>query len=127
MRFKSEPNHWIIVEITKEDSIDKVRIDTAKLQTVRNYLFNQNIFCNYYFVMKDKPTDAMRAAGDAQHIQVQSAEEFKNEYFEYGSYIHIRKQKCFGSLINIETGEPENNEYVNASYQNKKNGKELLN
>ena len=75
--------------------------------------------------MKDIPTDSMRAAGEGQRVFIRSAEEFQNEYFEYKSYVYIRKQKQFGSLINIETGEPENNTYINVLYLNKRTGQEL--
>lgn len=75
--------------------------------------------------MEDTPTDSMRAAGMEQKIFVRSLEEFQNEFFDYSSYIHIRRKKQFGSLINLETGEPENNEYVNVSYLNTNNNREL--
>lgn len=122
---KLHSDEWIVVEVTTEYSLEKVRTDIAKLTTVRCSLFTQNIYCRCYFVMEKVPTDSMRAAGKGQNIYVMSAEEFQNEYFEYNSYIYIRKQKQFGSLINIETGEPENNVYVNVSYLDKKSGKEL--
>lgn len=122
---KPHTDEWIIVEITEESDINKVRTDIAKLVTIRSALFLQGIFGRCYFVMKQKPTDSMRAAGGTQNILVRSAEEFQNEYFEYSSYVYIRKQKQFGSLINIDTGEPEDNIYVNVSYLNKKAGKEL--
>lgn len=122
---KPDAEQWIIVEITEESNINKVRKDISKLATVRFALFQQEIFVRCYFVMKDKPTDSMRAAGDAQKVLVRSVEEFQNEYFEYSSYVYIRSQKQFGSLINIETGEPENNIYVNVSYLNKKTGQDV--
>lgn len=122
---KPQLDHWIVIEVTEERSLEKVRTDVAKLWTVKNTLLSQGIFCSCYFVMKENPTDSMRSAGKAQKIFVMSAEEFQNEYFDYGSYIFLRKQKPFGSLINIETGEPENNVYINVSYIDTKTGKEL--
>lgn len=122
---KPDIDQWIIIEITEESSIHKVRNDITKLGTIRLSLIQNGIFGKCYFVMKDKPTDSMRAAGDAQRVFVRSAEEFQNEYFEYKSYVYIRGQKQFGSLINIETGEPENNTYINVSYLNKKTGQEV--
>ena len=122
---KPHEDEWIIVEITEESNLTKVRTDIAKLTTVKNALLMQGIFGRCYFVMKNAPTDSMRETGKSQKIYVKSAEEFQNEYFEYGSYVYIRKQKQFGSLINIVTGEPENNVYVDVSYLNKKTGKEL--
>lgn len=118
-------DHWIIVEITKENNLVKIREDIAKLRTIRGTLLGKEIYSSCYFVMENTPTDAMRAAGEDQKIFVKSAEEFQNEFFDYGSYVHIRKQKQFGSLVNLETGEPENNEYVNVSYLNTYNNQEL--
>lgn len=122
---KRKLDEWIVVEITEEDSLSKVRNDIAKLCTIKNALFAQGVFCRCYFVMKNRPTDSMRAAGEASKIFVMSAEEFQNEYFDYSSYIYIRRQKQFGSLVNIDTGEPENNTYVRVSYQNERTGKEF--
>ena len=112
---KPQPDEWIIVEITEESSLEKVRTDIAKLVTVKQSLFMNNVFARCYFVMKNTPTDSMRAAGDAQKIFVRSAEEFQNEYFQYSNYVYTRKKKQFGSLINIETGEPESNIYIDVS------------
>ena len=95
--------------------MEKVRTDIAKLVTVKQSLFMNNVFARCYFVMKNTPTDSMRAAGDAQKIFVRSAEEFQNEYFQYSNYVYTRKKKQFGSLINIETGEPESNIYIDVS------------
>lgn len=122
---KLHADHWIIVEATTENTLAKVREDIAKLRTIRGALFQKEIYSSCYFVMENTPTDAMRAAGNEQRIFVKSAEEFQNEFFDYGSYIHVRNQKQFGSLVNLETGEPENNEYVNVSYLNTYNNQEL--
>lgn len=122
---KPDVDQYIIIEITEESSLTKVRNDITKLATVRLSLMQNGIFAKCYFVMKDIPTDSMRAAGEGQRVFIRSAEEFQNEYFEYKSYVYIRKQKQFGSLINIETGEPENNTYINVLYLNKRTGQEL--
>lgn len=121
---KPDVDQYIIIEITEESSLTKVRNDITKLATVRLSLMQKEIFAKCYFVMKDIPTDSMRAAGEGQRVFIRSAEEFQNEYFEYKSYVYIRKQKQFGSLINIETGEPENNTYINVLYLNKRTGQE---
>lgn len=121
---KPYADRWVIVEITNENRLAKVREDIAKLRTIRGALFQQEIYSLCYFVMENTPTDSMRAAGDEQKIFVKSVEEFQNEFYDYGSYIHIRNQRQFGSLVNLETGEPENNEYVNVSYLNTYNDQE---
>lgn len=122
---KTSADCWIVVEITQENKLSKIRGDIAKLRTIRGALFQKEIYSLCYFVMETTPTDSMRAAGNEQKVFVKSAEEFQNEFFDYGSYIHIRNKKQFGSLVNLETGEPENNEYVNVSYLNSYNNQEL--
>ena len=118
-------DRWIVVEITEENKLEKVRADISKLVTIRNSLMMQGIFCQCYFVMKDKPTDSMRQSGEAQRVKVMSGMEFENEYFEYDNYIFSRKQRQFGSLINMDTGRPEENSYIRVAYRNKKDGSEL--
>lgn len=120
-----EQDRWIVIEITEENKLDKVRTDISKLVTVRNSLMAKDCFCQCYFVMKDKPTDSMRQSGEAQRIKVMSGIEFENEYFQYDNYIFSRKQGQFGSLINMDTGRPEENSYIRVAYRNKKDGSEL--
>lgn len=120
-----EQDRWIVIEITEENKLDKVRTDISKLVTVRNSLMVKGCFCQCYFVMKDKPTDSMRQSGEAQRIKVMSGIEFENEYFQYDNYIFSRKQGQFGSLINMDTGRPEENYYIRVAYRNKKDGSEL--
>ena len=75
--------------------------------------------------MSNTPTDSMRASGNEQNVRVLSINEFQNEYFDYDSYVFIRSQKQFGSLINVDTGEPEKNEYIEVLYHNKQTGKDV--
>lgn len=118
-------DHWVAVEITEEKNLEKVRNDIIKLVTIRNALTQEGIYCQCYMVMKDEPTNSMRQSGEAQRIRVMSGEEFQNEYFDYGTYVFSRKQKNFGSLINVETGRPEDNSYIRVAYRNKKDGSEI--
>lgn len=118
-------DRWIVVEITEENKLDKVRGDINKLVTVKNSLAAQGMFCQCYFVMKDTPTDSMRQSGDGQRVKVMSGTEFENEYFEYSNYVFLRKKRQFGSLINVDTGRPEENSYIRVAYRNKKDGSEF--
>ena len=115
----------VLIEITKECNLDKVRSDVLKLRGVRGYFFdNHDIYCKCYIVLEGKPTDSMRQYGEGRHVKVISFEEFQNEFFNYSSYVYVRKQRQFGSLINLITGMPEENEYVNVTYRNIKTGQD---
>lgn len=122
---KPDMDQWVLVEITQEHAIDKVRADVSKLSTVKHSLMAQDVFCRCFIVMEKTPTDSMRAAGEGARIKVLSAIEFQNDFFNYSNYVHIRKQKYFGSLINSDTGEPESNTYIDVCYQNVRTGEDM--
>ena len=118
---KVEQDKWIFVEISQESNLDKLRTDIAKLGVIRNAMFAKNIYPILYFVTSGKITDSLRASGTESFITVCTVEEFENQFFDYPSYVYLRNQKVFGSLINIETGEPENSNYINVTYYSEKN------
>ncbi len=121
---KPEADRWIAIEITEEHNLQKVREDITKLRTVKNALLVNEIYCKCYMVMKDMPTDSMRQSGKEQKIEVVSFDEFQKEFFDYKSYVHMRSKRQFGSLVNTETGEPEENIYINVHYLNEKSREE---
>ena len=117
---KPSAEEWILIEITKERNLEKVRTDVAKLMSVRFAQMAKFIVCRCYIVLEDRPTDSMKACGSENNIRVVSLEEFQNDFFNYSNYVYIRKQKQFGSLVDLLTGEPEENKYVNVTYQENK-------
>ena len=120
---KPSAEEWILIEVTKERNLPKVRKDATDLALARLGKMQQFILCRCYIVLEEEPTNAMRTCGVEHNVKVMSIEEFQNEFFNYSRYVYIRKQRQFGSLINLITGQPEENEYVNVTYCNKKTGK----
>ena len=57
----------------------------------------------------------MRETGRASNVRVLSVNEFQNEWFDYSSYIFMRRKKPFGSLLN-QDGQPEENKYIDVTY-----------
>ncbi|MBR3622283.1 MAG: hypothetical protein IKN43_02915 [Selenomonadaceae bacterium] len=122
---KVEQDRWVVIEITENHRLEKIRDDITRLKLIKNALLQKDIYCSCYEVLKKTPTNSMRKTGESQNIRVLSVKEFQNEFFNYSVYIHNRMKKQFGSLINLETGEPENNTYIDVCYKNKKYNKEL--
>jgi len=106
----------VLIEISKERTLDKLRTDLAKFNVLRPHFFQQNIFPHCYFVTADNPTDALIASGKANYVEVQSIAQFLN--YLYGSlrYSTIRRSKPFGSAIDIYSGEPDQTKYVQVNY-----------
>lgn len=118
---KLSPEEWIVIEITENNTLQKVREDIAKLQVVRCACKQDDIFCRAYIVVNGNPTGSMRESGQANKIRVLSETEFQNEFFDYSSYVFNRRKKQFGSLISVD-GRPEENKYVSVSYNDIKTG-----
>ncbi len=106
----------VVVEITKEKSIDKLRGDINKFNTIRPYFFQKNIFPRCYFVTLENPTPALIEAGKACYVQVSSVSQFFNTLLGLRNYTTIRKTKSFGSAIDIYSGEPDQSRYVEVNY-----------
>ncbi|WP_416763116.1 NACHT domain-containing protein [Roseateles sp. So40a] len=106
----------VLIEISKEHSIDKVRTDIAKFNTLRPHFFAQNIFPKCFFITLDRPTPAMIEAGKSQHIGVYSVSQFFEFILGYGKYKAARKDKPFGSAVDLYSGQPDMNSFVPVTY-----------
>ena len=72
----------IIIEITKERTLQKVRDDLNKIMPTKVRLATQGIICRAYVVLEEEPTLSMTEAGKAAHITVCSSEDFERSFFE---------------------------------------------
>ena len=109
----------VLIEITEERSLDKVRGDILKLVTARNALFtNENTYAQCYCVVGSHSiTDGMREAGVAQKITVMSLSSFERQFFDFASYKMARLQRQFGSAVDPITGKSDEIDYTPVTYQ----------
>jgi NACHT domain len=120
---KIHSGHWVIVEITTEHTLDKVRGDINRLSMVRLAKFtNDQVVSDCYLVMFRPPTQSMIDAGKELHIRVRSYRRFERSFFDYASYAVERHKLQFGSAVHPLTGEPDNSEYVPVAYRFDKKG-----
>lgn len=68
----------VVVEISKEETLDKLRQDINKFNTIRPFFFQKNIFPKCFFVTINDPTPALIEAGKANHVIVHSVSQFLN-------------------------------------------------
>lgn len=106
----------VVVEISKERTLAKLRTDLAKFATVRPYFISLDIFPRCFFITQEDPTDALKAAGEAHKVQVFSVYQFMDWMFALGQYHHLRKAQPFGSSVNLYSGKPDEDEYVPVDY-----------
>lgn len=115
-------DYYCLVEVSKNNTLEKVRTDISKLASVSFGLLNKNIYSEKYIVLTNKPTDSMRTTGEGSHIKVLSLCEFEQMWFNYDLYVFQREQRSFGSLVEIESGIKENDVYIPVYYSDIKTG-----
>lgn len=122
---KPKENYWIVVEVTEDETLAKVRTDIAKFSTCRQFLFSKNIYCEFFLVMRNDPSETMQTTGDGCFVKVLSYESFSKMFIDYNSYVYARQKKSFGSAVNPLSGLPDNNDYTPVFYQNIRTGRDI--
>ena len=113
---KIRPDHWVCIEVSKEDTLAKLRVDLAKFQTIRPYLFSQNVYVECIFTTLTEPTASLITSGGGSNIQVCSLESLKRRFFDYSKYAFRRQRRPFGSSVDPYSGESDKFRYVPVKY-----------
>lgn len=122
---KTSNDYWIIVEVTEDETLKKVRTDISKFAACRLYLFSQNIYAKFFLVLRKDPSNSMKTTGKGANVEVLSYESFSREFFDIASYKFNRNKKIFGSSVNPFSGEPDNHVYTPVHYAYQRTSKEL--
>lgn len=114
----------ILIEITEEHSLEKIRGDIAKIQVVKTNYALQGIFAKAFIVLGKQPTPGMVDLGRDSKVTVLSIESFSRMALDYHAYANQRRKSSFGSAINPSTGEPDIHEYIPVTYTDELGRKE---
>ncbi len=106
----------VLLEITEEHSLDKIRTDVAKIAPVKLSQAAQSVVARGYIVLASEPTQGMVDVGKPHKIQVVSAKKFAQQAFDFHAYESARLNSTFGSAIDPITGQPDSNEYIKVTY-----------
>lgn len=112
----------IILEVTKEKNLDKVRRDINKIFPTKTRLMSRGVICRAFIVLEEEPTDSMVEAGVSTHITVCSIEAFEKLFFNFQGYTSLRKKSPFGSAVNSKTGSNDERVYIGVDYVNADTG-----
>ena len=107
----------VIIEITENNSLEKIRTDISKIQTVRISMMMKNIMIRPFIVCNFTPTQGMKDAGKENYIEVLSFLEFRKIFFDFPAYKNIRSGKQFGSAVDPITGEVDESAYNPVGYE----------
>jgi hypothetical protein len=113
----------VLIEITTERNLSKVRRDLNKIIPTRNRLAANGEICRGFIVLDEQPTNSMIEAGQKVHIAVCSADDFERSFFDFQSYISLRSKIPFGSAVNSETGKTDTRSFISVNYTDQESSK----
>lgn len=106
----------VLIEITKERNLQKVRDDLNKIMPTKLRLATQGLICRGFVVLESEPTDSMVEAGRNSHITICSAGEFERAFFDFQSYNKLRSELPFGSAVDSKTGSNDSRAFIPVKY-----------
>lgn len=107
----------VLIEITKERTLEKVRADLNKIIPTKIQFATEGVICRAFVVLEEEPTLSMREAGKAMHILVCSSLEFEQSFFNFSAYHALRSALPFGSAVDSKTGENDNRLFIPVRYE----------
>lgn len=113
----------IIIEVTTERTLQKVRDDLNKIMPTKMKLAIEGSICRAFIVLEDEPTLSMIEAGRSSHIKVCSAAEFSKDFFDFASYDSLRQRSPFGSAVDSKTGVNDPREFIPVRYSDNDSSK----
>ena len=107
----------VVVEVTENKSLDKIRGDISRIQIIRTKMMGENIMVRPYIVCNFQPTQGMKDAGKESYIEVLSFSDFRKKFFDFDTYKHVRSSQTFGSAVDPITGENDEAIYTPVGYE----------
>ena len=110
------PDEIVLIEITKERTLQKVRDDLNKIKPTKLRLATEGLICRGFIILEEEPTASMIEAGQTSHIKVCSAQEFQRSFFDFLNYDSLRNRRPFGSAVDSKTGANDLRGFIPVSY-----------
>lgn len=106
----------VLIEISKDSSLRKLRTDVAKFNVLRTHFLQQNIFPRCYFITTEDPKPSIINSAKANYVNALSIGQFLNTMLGVSDYTNLRLAKAFGSAVDLYSGEPDKSAYVDVKY-----------
>ena len=107
----------VLIEITKEKNLNKIRNDINKINMSRMQYLSNGILCRGFVILEQEPTVDMKNSGKDNKITVCSIKEFEKEFYNFEQYHNLREKYPFGSAVNSQTGENDIRGYIEVNYR----------
>lgn len=117
-------DHWIAIEISKSDTLDKLRTDLAKFGAIRFAQMAEGIYTECFFITAGE-TSSLKDTGRANNVEVMSLEEFAGRFIGKSEYSHVRRAQKFGSAVDPDTGGKDTASFTAVHYISNDSGTEI--
>jgi hypothetical protein len=123
---EKEGDQVILIEVSKENSLDKIRTDLAKFANLRHYYMNKNIYVKCIFICDSELHPSIVETAKGSFVEAMTIHQFAERLFNFNNYLYFRKEKTFGSAVDPLTGNNDNYNYVPVNYFEEDSGKLTL-
>lgn len=113
---KLEVDRWVVIEVTKSVTLDKLRTDLSKFALIRPALNAEGIHVSCYFVTGEQPPPSIIESAKATNVTALSVGDLQKLFFDYEKYRHVRTSQPFGSAVDPLSGEKDAVPYVPVQY-----------
>jgi energy-coupling factor transporter ATP-binding protein EcfA2 len=120
---EKEEDYIILIEISKENTLDKMRTDLAKFANLRQYYMHKNIHAKCIFICETELNPSIIETAKGSYVEAMSVHQFAERLFDFNNYLYLRKDKPFGSAVDPITGENDIHKYVPVKYSEANSGK----
>lgn len=116
-------NTMVLMEVTKNLTLEKIRDDIHRLSLARSNLFAKGTLANCYIILSKQPTPSMIESAKGANINILSYQDFISELIDFPKYVSLRSTKVFGSAIDPSTGNPDEKQYIQTTYSSETGAK----
>jgi hypothetical protein len=109
------PDYWILIEISKQDSLQKLREDLAKFALLKPALAARSIYSECYFITSGDHASLIES-GKASNVEVHDLATFANKFLGSSLYRSERARLPFGSAVNPDSGKIDETSYTPTKY-----------
>lgn len=117
-------DYWIAIEVSKSDSLEKLRTDLAKFAAIRLAQMAQGIYTECLFITAGE-TSSLKETGRSNNVDVMSVAEFSGRFVGKEEYVYIRGNQKFGSAVDPDTGSKDNSSFAEVMYISSINGRSI--
>jgi hypothetical protein len=113
LRYRDD--YWVLVEISKQDTLHKIREELGKFAVLKPALMSRGIYSECHFVTSGDHSSLVES-GKTLNVEVNNLKTFANKFLGSSIYMSERAREPFGSAVNPDSGKKDETTYTAIKY-----------